>query len=318
VKEAKFIDRNKDKWARMEQLQGLDADQLAVNFVNLSDDLSYAKTFYPGSKVVDYLNKLITSYQINIYSRQGIRQKGMLSFWIEELPALFYREKRTLGFAFIFFGLACVVGAFSAFRNGDFVRLIMGDAYVNETLKNIADGTPMGIYASTGAWEMFFGITLNNIKVSFLAFAMGILFSAGTLWVLFSNGVMLGAFLCFFFEQGLGLHASLSVWAHGTFEITSIILAGGAGLVMGNSSLFPGTYGRVYSFRQGALRGIKIVVGLIPFFVVAGAIESFVTRHADAHPFVGACAILFSLVGVVAYFVGYPYYLHKNEFYGKN
>jgi len=66
------------------------------------------------------------------------------------------------------------------------------------------------------------------------------------------------------------------------------------------------------------LRGIKIVVGLIPFFVVAGAIESFVTRHADAHPFVGACAILFSLVGVVAYFVGYPYYLHKNEFYGKN
>ena len=110
----------------------------------------------------------------------------------------------------------------------------------------------------------------------------------------------------------------MSVWAHGTFEITSIIIAGGAGLVMGNSFLFPGTYKRSYSFRNGALRGIKIVTGLIPFFIIAGWIESFITRYADTYPVVGAAAIILSLGGVIGYFVVYPYYLHKTETNGKD
>ena len=110
----------------------------------------------------------------------------------------------------------------------------------------------------------------------------------------------------------------MSVLAHGTFEITSIIIAGGAGLVMGNSFLFPGTYKRSYSFRNGALRGIKIVTGLIPFFIIAGWIESFITRYADTYPVVGAVAIILSLGGVIGYFVVYPYYLHKTETNGKD
>ena len=63
---------------------------------------------------------------------------------------------------------------------------------------------------------------------------------------------------------------------------------------------------------------IKIVTGLIPFFIIAGWIESFITRHADAYPVVGAAAILLSLGGVIGYFVLYPYYLYKNETNGKN
>ena len=161
-------------------------------------------------------------------------------------------------------------------------------------------------------------ITANNIKVAFVAFVFGIFFSAGTLWILFSNGVMLGAFQYFFFQHGLLLHSVMSVWAHGTFEITSIIIAGGAGLVMGNSFLFPGTYKRSHSFRNGALRGIKIVTGLIPFFIIAGWIESFITRYADTYPVVGAVAIILSLGGVIGYFVVYPYYLHKTETNGKD
>ena len=93
---------------------------------------------------------------------------------------------------------------------------------------------------------------------------------------------------------------------------------GGAGLVMGNSFLFPGTYKRSYSFRNGALRGIKIVTGLIPFFIIAGWIESFITRYADTYPVVGAAAIILSLGGVIGYFVVYPYYLHKTETNGKD
>lgn len=318
MKEARFVSKNKVKWEKMEQVDHMDTDVLASNFVILSDDLSYAKTFYPGSDVVKYLNRLISVYQINIYGQGQSEKKGILAFWTHEFPILLYRERRTLLFALTFFLCSALIGVFSAAKDETFVRLILGDGYVEETLRNIEQGTPMGIYTSGSQGEMFFMITTNNIKVSFVAFVFGILFSAGTLWILFSNGVMLGAFQYFFFQHGLLLHSVMSVWAHGTFEITSIIIAGGAGLVMGNSFLFPGTYKRMAFFKDGALRGIKIVVGLVPFFIIAGWIESFITRYADGYPVVGAAAILLSLGGVIGYFVVYPYYLHKNELYGKD
>ena len=303
----------------MENVGRLNTDTLASNYVILSDDLSYAKTFYPGSDVEKYLNQLISVYQINIYGKgEQSERRGMLTFWGHEFPLLLYRERRTLLFALLLFLFSALIGVFSTAHDESFVRSILGDAYVERTISNIENGTPMGIYASGDELDMFVMITTNNIKVAFVAFVFGILFSAGTLWILFTNGLMVGAFQYFFFQQGLLLHSVLSVWAHGTFEITSIIIAGGAGLVMGNSFLFPGTYRRMYSFKEGGLRGIKIVTGLIPFFVIAGWIESFITRYADSYPVVGAAAIILSLGGVIGYFIVYPYYLHKNELHGKD
>src|SRR3546814_12119350 len=111
--------------------------------------------------------------------------------------------------------------------------------------------------------EMFLYIAFNNIKVSFLAFVAGVLFSFGTVWVLFQNGVMLGAFQFFFYQKGLLLTSVLSIWIHGTLEISAIIIAGSAGLVMGNSLLFPGTWSRLESFRRGARRGLRSEEGRV-------------------------------------------------------
>lgn len=311
MKEARFIAKNKERWAKMEKSEGLETDVLAMNFTTLSDDLAYAKTFYPKSDVVPYLNGLLAAYQENIYRYREPGKRRWFSFWTRDFPLLIYREKRMMCFALLFFCFTCLIGLFSAAKDSDFVRLILGDRYVNMTLDNIARGKPMGVYDSMDGGSMFIAITLNNIKVSFVIFVYGILCVVGTLFALLQNGVMLGSFQYFFYERGLFLHSVLSVWAHGTFEITSIVIAGGAGLVMGASFLFPGTYGRLQSFRMGALKGIKLIVGLIPFFIIAGAIESFVTRYADAHPVVGVCAIVASLAGVVGYFIVYPFYVNK-------
>lgn len=311
MKEARFIKLNRQKWQEMEQWQQLDADRIAANFVELSDDLAYARTFYPGSDTERYLNQLVGSYLTNINRAPSNSNKSVWSFWVDEYPRLLAANHKTLWFALLFFLFSAVIGVFSAAHESAFVRTILGDAYVNMTLENIADGKPMGVYAKGDAWEMFFHITSNNIRVSFLAFSFGLLFSAGTLWILFSNGVMVGAFQYFFYQHGLLFHSALSIWAHGTFEITSIIIASGAGLVMGNSFLFPGTYPRLESFRRGALRGMKIVAGLVPFFLIAGWIESFVTRYADARPVVGAVAVGLSLIGVIGYFIVFPLKLSR-------
>lgn len=291
----------------MEKTLPQEVDDLASDFIELSEDLSYARTFYPGSEVERYLNHLIVRYQGHLYRYRPEKKRGALAFWKMDLPLLLYRNRRTLGFAFIFFVLSCLIGWFSAQYEESFVRLILGDSYVNQTLDNIAAGKPMGVYASSDEWSMFGMIVMNNVRVAFIAFVFGVMFSVGALWILFQNGIMLGAFQNFFYVQGLFLHSVMSVWAHGTFEITSIVIAGGAGLMVGNSFLFPGTYSRIQSFRRGAVEGIKIVMGLVPFFIIAGFIESFITRYADVYPIVGAIAIGWSLIGVIYYFIVYPY-----------
>ncbi len=90
-----------------------------------------------------------------------------------------------------------------------------------------------------------------------MIFISGILAGLGTIWLLFNNGVMLGAFQYYFFSKGLGWQSVLVIWIHGTLEISSIIISGAAGLVLAKSLIFPGTYKRLFSLKRGAKRWNK-------------------------------------------------------------
>ena len=99
---------------------------------------------------------------------------------------------------------------------------------------------------------------------------------------------------------------------HGTLELSAITVAGGAGLFMANGMLFPGTYPRLHSFKESVAGGAKIMLALVPVFVMAGFLESFVTRHYQTIPlFVNAAIIGLSLAFIVWYFVAYPYQVEK-------
>jgi uncharacterized membrane protein SpoIIM required for sporulation len=142
---------------------------------------------------------------------------------------------------------------------------------------------------------------------------MGVVLSFGTAFILLQNGIMLGAFHYLLYEYDLLGEAMLTIWIHGTIEISAIILAGGAGLVMGNSILFPGTYTRMQSFRQGVLRGMKLAVGLVPMFIIAGFLEGFVTRYTGMPLWLSLIIILGSLAFMIWYVVIYPITLIRSE-----
>ena len=93
---------------------------------------------------------------------------------------------------------------------------------------------------------------------------------------------MVGSFQTFFFQNEVGFESMLGIWLHGTLEISAIILAGGAGLTLGRGLLFPGTFTRFEAFQMSAQRGIKVMLGITPVFIIAGFIESFATRFTDA------------------------------------
>ncbi len=120
---------------------------------------------------------------------------------------------------------------------------------------------------------------------------------------------MLGCFGSLFYQHGLLGESLLTIFQHGTLEISAIIVAGAAGLALGNGFLFPGTYSRLESFQRGAKRGLKIVVGIIPLFVVAGFIEGFITRHTEVDDRIRFAVILVSLAFVIFYFIILPYYI---------
>ena len=160
--------------------------------------------------------------------------------------------------------------------------------------------------------DMFLGITLNNIYVAFMTFVLGVFSSIGSGLMLVRNGIMLGAFQTFIAQKGFLLESVATIWIHGTLEIFSIIVAGAAGIVMGNSIIFPGTYTRLESFRKGAIKGVKLVFGLIPMFVIAAFLEGFVTRYTHAPYIIRFAIILISLLFIVFYFFIYPRKLNLN------
>lgn len=315
MKEITFLKQNAEKWQQFETLisakGGSNPDLMADLFIQLTDDLSYSKTHYPKAKTTQYLNSIAARVHQEIYKNKKEKKSRIITFWKYELPFIFKNSHKQLLYAFIIFAISILIGIVSTAYDDSFVRLILGDSYVNMTLENISKGDPMAVYKSGTQIDMFLGITVNNIYVSFMCFAMGILCSFGTGYMLFSNGLMLGAFQAFFYGKGLLLQSALVIWIHGTLEISAIVIAGCAGLTMGNSILFPGTYSRSASFVRGAKQGVKIVVGLVPIFITAGFLESFVTRYSNMPMWLSISIIGTSLSFIVWYFIIYPIRLNN-------
>ena len=316
MRESAFIQRNKPRWEEFEKVvkdqSHASPDRLAELFIQITDDLSFSRTQYPKSRTTHYLNALASKIHLEIYKNKKEEKSRFVMFWKQELPAVMYEVRKPLFYAFVIFVLAGIIGAVSVVYDETFVRLIMGDAYVNMTLENIKNGNPTRVYSSNSEISMFFMITRNNIMVSFMVFVYGVFASLGTGLYLFYNGLMVGTFVMFFYKEQQLAQAFPVIMLHGTIELSAIVIAAAAGFTMGNSILFPGTYSRLASFKMGALKGLKIVMGLIPFFIMAGFIESFITRYAFMHWSFKIAIIGCSALLIVYYFVIYPNQLKRN------
>ncbi|MBS1597953.1 MAG: stage II sporulation protein M [Bacteroidetes bacterium] len=311
MREGLFIKKNIDKWKQYQYETTTDPDEMASRFTELVNDLGYSRTFYPHSKVTQYLNGLASRIYLGIYKNKKEASSRIFRFWKTELPLVVRKYHREILYAFVIFLLFAILAAFSAAHDETFVRGVLGDGYVEMTEDNIAKGDPFGVYKNGDQVSMFMFIAEHNIQVSFLVFVAGLFFSIGTVWLLFTNGVMLGAFQYYFFAKGLGWKSVLVIWIHGTLEISSIIIAGAAGLILGNSILFPGTYKRIDSLKRGAKDGLKFLIGLVPVFISAAFLEGFVTRYSTMPIWTSLSILFLSLTFIVWYFVIYPIRVSK-------
>ncbi len=316
MREVAFIKQNKEKWLSLENSISdnnlNNPDKLASQYIHLMNDLAYAQTYYPKSKVITYLNQLAVKAYQKIYKSRRQDTSRIFSFWRTEVPLICYQYRKFIYVAFIIFFAFTFIGAISAANNAEFLRSIVGDQYVDETISNIESGNPMAIYGDSSNWGSFIGITINNLRVGLLAFAGGILLGLGTLWVMFKNCIMLGSFQYFFYEKQVFWESVRGIWIHGSMEIFAIVIECAAGLILGASILFPATHSRYTSFKMGAKTGIKILISTFPFTFSAGFLEGFITRYSNIMPNWLSVGIILSTLSIISYYyLVYPYKVQK-------
>jgi uncharacterized membrane protein SpoIIM required for sporulation len=164
--------------------------------------------------------------------------------------------------------------------------------------------------------------------VAFYGFAGGLVFGIPTvLMVMWPNGVMLGAFQHMFFAHDLGLKSVLVIWIHGVLEISAIIISCTAGFILSSGLLFPGTFTRLQAFKKTARDAAKIMIVLVPIFIVAAFFESYITHlmsqtvdkqdNGGMPAWVSILILVSSLGFIIWYFVVLPIRLHKMGYYIK-
>lgn len=276
--EEKFIKKNIDTWKKLEDYNKnrkapgkLSKRQLAEYEYLMrvtGYHLSYAKTFYPESRAVDYLNRIMGDGDIKFYVRERFSVKSIPDYF-REVPGRFKAVKIyfyiSMGLFFLGFLFSLILGIYDPSLTEYFFGGLTG---IGEGM-----GDETWYYPILSAYIM-----TNNVRVCITAYVFGIFFGIGTAVILILNGIIIGALYSQVITQGM---SQLAFWSlilpHGFIELTAIFLSGGLGLLMGKSLLFPGRQYRKNSLIIGAKQGIYFIPVIAVMLVTAGLIEGFFT-----------------------------------------
>ena len=317
MRESVFIKQNIVRWRdyqrRLENPSGEAPDTLAQMYTELTSDLAFSRTHFPDSTITVMLNAMTLKLHNEIYSGHQEKWSRLLTFWTREVPQAVYDNRKSMLAALVVFVVFLLVGIASLLNDADFARLILGDYYVDMTIENIKNGVPTDVYSQGSEAESFMGIMLNNLRVDVLSISMGIFTPFATALIIMYNAIMVGAFTFFFFQYGVFGEALLAIMQHGTLEISTMVLSGGAGFVMGSGWLFPGTYSRMLSFRRKAKEALKIALSVFPVTIVAAFIEGYLTRHTEYPLAFRVAVIVLSAAFIVFYYILLPWVVGRKH-----
>jgi uncharacterized membrane protein SpoIIM required for sporulation len=260
-------------------------------------DLAYAQTHFAGTRTAVHLNQLVGSAHAELYGASPRRASAIWRFLAIEYPRLVRRNWKPMAIsAGLLFG-SVALGYLLAHVNYPLARIFIPEGLRDGIGDSIAQGQDVRDMIANFAPAITAGITVNNIQVSFTAFAGGMTFGALTVYALVTNGLLLGVLGGVFATAGESLYFWSLIVPHGSLELPAIVLAGGAGLMLARSLLFPGDLPRMASLRAASGDAAKAVLGVIPLLIVAGIIEGFVTPTGiDPVVKMGFGAVMFALL----------------------
>ena len=280
----KFIESRRPRWEKLEAtIQSLERGRLSASeligltrlYREATADLARLQTFQnqegPEDELETYLNHLVARAYSQIYRSSPPRMASLWRFLQSGFPAAFRETLPWTMLALSVFMLGLAYGFITAISDNSFVALIVPP----QLIQKVEEGTVwfdsiLAVKPIASSWIM-----TNNISVSFLAFAMGITFGLGTLYLMVFNGLMVGTLAGLCYTHGLGIPFWSFVLPHGVIELAAIFIAGGAGFLLGGALLFPGDLPRKDALLNRARQAGRLILGCVPLLFIAGLVEGF-------------------------------------------
>lgn len=281
----RWIEQRQGSWAKLDSftrqvessgIRALSSSELrefGLLYRQTAADLSAVRSDRVSGSLEEYLNNLLSRAHNRIYTGRKTGFRSILSFMTRDYPRVFRRLFPYVAVAFLTFLAGAALGTLLTLSRPQFMRVMLGPQML-ETIDQHKMWTQSIVAMKPQASS---GIMTNNIGVTFIAFAGGIIAGLGPLWLLFQNGLQFGVISAACSQAHMALDLFSFVAAHGALELPSIFIAGGAGLRLGSALLFPGMLTRRDSLALGGREAVRLLAGTIPLLVIAGTLEAFLS-----------------------------------------
>ncbi len=260
-------------------------------------DLSRAQSQPEAQHLEPYLNNLVQRCHGKVYERPPASGKDVANFFLRDFPRCFRKNAGLIALAFALFTAGTLLAMLTVHLDPRTETYFLPRPVIDQLDKSVLWTDNMQANPSESSFLM-----TNNIRVAFNAFTFGVLFGVVTLLLLFHNGLFaFGGPLQVCFNHGMGWRLLNFMLAHGVIELTTIFIAGGAGMLIGFALLFPGELPRWQAVRVKSKEAIILIAGCVPLLVIAGIIEGMVSLNQAVPPVARLAVALASAVGLIAY-----------------
>jgi len=253
------------------QLTRAELREMALLYRQVAADLSVLRQDPTARTYAQHVNQLLARAHHIIYSGRKTNLLTVFRFLRDEYPVVFQRQ---IGFVLASLAVSVawgLLGAAITSVHPEFMRMFVS-AKMIATMERHHMWTESVVTVAPLATS---AIMTNNLTVTFIVFASGIVFGLGSFYYLAVNGMMLGVVAVACHQYGMALPLWTFVAPHGALELPSIVIAGGAGFRLGHAMLFPGALRWRDSVARGGIEATRLVSGIIPMLVVAGCLEGF-------------------------------------------
>lgn len=245
-----------------------------------ASDLATVREDVTSSQLSFYLNQLLGRAHNLIYMGHKQKISGLVRFYTETFPQVFRETFWQTFLAFLIFTVTGIATWAVTIHDPAFAHRMLGPEMM-ATIEKREMWTKSIVTVKPLAAS---GIMTNNLAVCFTTFAMGITAGIGTIYMMFTNGLLIGVIGAATWQAGMALQLWSFVAGHGALELPAIFISGGAGLEIARGMLFPGLLPRRESLALAGGRAARLMIGIIPMLVVAGVIEGFVSPSGLAIP----------------------------------
>lgn len=292
-----FIEQKRTSWNRLSELIKL-AEQRGLKKFNrnsllelgrlyrqASSDLSYTKSSFKDREIINYLNQLVARAHSQIYLPEPFNTGHIVHFYLSVFPDLFRQSFSYILLSCMIFVLSSIFSYIIVKTDTGTAKMFLSDEFVIPIEEGLKEKQVKANFPPSMGPVLSSKIMTNNISVGFKAFAFGITAGIGTVYVLIFNGFMLGSLAALFNNYHYDIHFWSLILPHGITELLAIFISGGAGLILADSLFNPGDLKRIDAVKVNGVRAIRLILGVIPMFVIAGIIEGFITPM-DISPYI--------------------------------